>query len=115
MSKVVIYRVEDAAGCGPYNCSCPGNERLSWRLMRIDASISDEWPTPQEEGMYMAETLKCAFANLKQLRAWFNHRYIQELRMVGFGVVKYRVPVEYVEYGGKQVVYDPLFAQVVND
>lgn len=70
-------------------------------------------PEPHEDGLENRFSVIYGFKDLAQLYTWFEAD-ILSLNEAGFKVSTYRVPEENVEYGRRQVQYQPCEAELVS-
>lgn len=102
---MLVYRVEDSEGRGPY---------------RKRAGYVHEWskdenghndynhPSPYQDGlpgMWDMESYICGFKSKAQLKAWFSEEELSNLEALGFSIKTFEVPKSDVKVGGKQVIF----------
>ena len=102
---MVVFRIEDARGDGPYAGSIPPSLQEttgSWDAMA-------HHPTPvHDPGIKrrMAHEEYCGFKNLRQLLTWVYRRdALEELTALGFRIAVYRVDFRHATVGYAQVVF----------
>lgn len=104
MSTVLVYRVEDSEGKGPYYSTDPWIEQV---LLGIPDPSNSRHPIPSEEGLWYVAGLVCGFESKESAIEWFSEYVLFGLEALGQKLYGYRVPIEAVQYGVKQVVFDP--------
>lgn len=73
----------------------------------------DDHPSPwEEDGLFIADADRCGFDSPQSLQAWFEG-FMDRLGDAGFNVVRYRIPEHRVQFGNKQVVFEPRSASPV--
>ena len=95
---MIMWRVENEEGDGPYNCSI----RDAWRFK--DHTRATGRPTPEEDPELavqiakkwgdrwsMPSTCIFGFKTLKQYKAWFSKGERQRLKKLGYKLVKMKV------------------------
>lgn len=119
---MIVYRVEDEHGNGPYVARVRGYngprtraaERLG-RLLRDQHGWGDhDHPSPAEDGIAVPEhrdTYVCGFASLDQATQWFAG-WGERLYTGGYDLMAYDVPDEHVRVGDRQVMFDTHHAVV---
>ena len=102
---MLIYRIENKRGQGPY-CSKHKDQALrNWLCSRhFDA---EKHPAPDDDGIDdWTRSHKCGFSSLKKLKAWFNTEELNVLYEAKFDIVKYEVDKKDVLVGKKQVMFN---------
>lgn len=115
---MLIYRVEDDFGGGPYNgTSSPGPFTSGWRKIVNGHEVHDpiHQPNPVDD---LKITLidrhyKFGFASVDQVIYWFGDEARHYLDGKGYRIARYEVPETAVIVGGHQVAYDWRKAQLV--
>ena len=113
MSAVTILRIEATGGAkdgtGPYNANPPAEDTASWRAREEAFKLCNAYnhPTPTFDGLYAPWSEDfCGFASWEQLNAWFHSGALEVLLSTGFyGLFEYHIDEEYVQYGGRQVLF----------
>ena len=96
---MIVYRVENKEGCGPYYIDD------SWfgRAWICDAhNFKDHTPNVQSDIIGFEDGMLCGFTSLENLEIWFSG-WLDLLIFVGFRVVKYDV-IGYLG-GEKQICF----------
>lgn len=105
---MIVYRVEDEAGGGPYRGG-------KWEdLLGVLASNPTySHPTPADDGIsiYGTRGWHCAFASIEQAKAWFDDTEREAMADRGFQLSVYDAPK--VKAGAHQVMFDPEPARFV--
>ena len=97
---MIVYRVENEDGKGPYEGTC------DWSLWQTRDHVEPSHPGPKDDGIDIEmEVDYCGFASFGQLRDWFESEELVMLRKLGFKVRRIRVPRSRVKFGKKQVVF----------
>lgn len=99
---MIVYRVEDGAGGGPYR-----GGRWEDLLGVLISGSSSAHPMPTEDGIPIIGTKgwHCAFASIPQAKAWFDASECELMAERGFQLSVYDAPK--VEVGRHQVMFDP--------
>lgn len=105
---MILYRVENEQGLGPYVVGAmPRNETVF---------SFDDTPAPIEDGIDALDLDEeihfFAFARREDAYRWFA-RHWEALKRTGFRLVLYYCPEEHVLRGGKQVAFDMTKAQKI--
>ena len=109
---MLIYRVEDSAGRGPYiGQPEPVDCRSSKALSRHSNSLTH--PAPYSDGISISQGEYCGFESMDKLRRWF-WGDIEWLRKKKFHVSIYRIDEGHVKIGMKQVVFNRKRAELVS-
>lgn len=92
MSKITVYRIQDAEGRGPYR---PG---FSHRWVDGDHDrnppfmVEFDWPLSSIPGRWLpGENGGCAFRSLEALRRWFSPSECEKLETLGYSIVSMTV------------------------
>ncbi len=98
---MLIYRLEDEAGYGPYQTgkSIPEME---------DAHSNDMDNHPaiyRDVDGFVANKHLCGFISLDQLKTWFDG-WLSNLLNQGYKVIEIRINAQHVLVGDKQICYD---------
>ena len=103
MSTVLVYRVEDSEGGGPYFSV----EEGVWNALSSIPDADDErHPLPADEGLRYHRGLVCGFESVASAIAWFTSPVLAQLACLGLPLYGFTVPEEVVQWGNKQVVFD---------
>lgn len=108
---VSVYRLEDAAGVGPYNTRMC-NPDLDYTLDEMHhqhASCSTHPPMVADVAFdrhHRVREYLCGCSSLEQLSEWFGE-FLQPLIAAGFRVVRYELPPSDVLYGRWQAAFVP--------
>ena len=106
---MIVYRVEDSKGLGPYRHRTLGDD--------IDDildghSCCDKHPHPTRDAglehfdmWSLTGRHRFGFKSLRDLRNWFDDGCLDLLRNYGYRVVAYDVNRAWVDVGGYQVVF----------
>jgi hypothetical protein len=106
---MIVHRVEDKEGKGPYNSDHSVSQSLKERHVNLDRA-----PTPYNDGMgsrseaawsYSA-CWRFAFKTEADLQRWFTPYELKRLQRVGFKRVEYTVSTRYINSGGKQCAFN---------
>lgn len=92
----VVYRVENASKRGPY---------ADWDADFLDDDVTVEHPRHGGYGIDPTRERRYGFSSRAQYLAWFNPRERRALRRQGFRLVRYRVAVDAVVSGNRQVLF----------
>lgn len=135
---MLVYRVEDEHGCGPYNLEavCPEwdedyctygitAELILFRDELCERSkVLSAHPLPHEDGIPVPPTSSLGgrrwdylfgFASLDQARDWFGPLLDGvTIPDVGFRVSVYEVDETFVHMGTRQVAFHPDYARLIN-
>lgn len=121
---VTVYRVEEEEGYGPFSVGIQRemDEAILYsrnsRLIDKFESYSEYWhnhlPTPREEGLKGYPFMKCGVIDARTFVTWFPRPIRNMLHQLGFCVVEYEVPDEFVEVGLFQVIFKYSKARKVN-
>ena len=104
MSNVVIYRVEDHAGWGPYQSGkWFGDGHLP--CTEDDARECDRYTQYRA----FSADYRHGFESLERLNNWFDYERQTGLIKKGFKLVAYTVSEEYVLHFSMQSIFDPEF------
>jgi hypothetical protein len=105
---MIIYRVEDCEGGGPYNGKRKDAVRdaLPHLFCGFD-ECPDRHPMPHADipNWDRYSGYHFGFASFDQLAAWFTPGERDTLRGLGFGIAVYAVPADYVMQGGRQAAF----------
>lgn len=108
---IIVYRVENQDGCGPYRTgSLRGKQHevgewLNSQYVKLD-EIRHKRPMPYSDGIFEhTDDDYCGFHGIKKLRQWFTKEELQKLQEAGFQINKYKVPKELVIDGNRQVMF----------
>lgn len=123
---MIVYRVEDEHGGGPYNGTrAPepftagwvtiingatgerGNDPVNQPSPYIDIP---EWKTPFEGH----KRFRFGFKTVEQMHNWFHDEARAELDRRGLKWAQYEVPDEWVDMGGHQVAFNYMKAKLVD-
>ncbi len=99
---MVIWRLE-RYGCGPYtNYTYPEMQNEHNKDSKNHPGINSDTDFKFQWGML------CGFQKYGLLLKWFDN-YLPKLKLLGFRVVKYKVPKKYVLFGksGLQAAFNP--------
>lgn len=95
---VVVYRIEDASGRGPYYHY---NGYTFWHTRNRPEQIEDDlfyWISRKR-------SMVCGFASKQQLDKWFNPDELKRLRRHGFTVRTFMIPACDIFYGKFQIAF----------
>jgi hypothetical protein len=115
---VEVYRIQDAAGIGPYRSHllpqfhafdevrhpAPSDDsKLRDALFRwADGAEFPPWNIPWNHAW------RCGFTSVQMLRAWFyDDEWLEMFRYSGYKLMRYTVPADKVLVGYTQCVFDP--------
>lgn len=109
-STMIVYRIENDDGEGPYNCE------KEWPLqykMRNEHS-TNERPNVYVDGCYIGSNGLSGFDSLDRLLWWFDG-WVEHLENCGFRTSAYKVDKDYVQMSesGKQLTFEPYRARFV--
>lgn len=97
--KVSIYRIENWRGAGPYNY------RLT-ELNKMHEEHRGNRPHPRDDGIAgLKRKEHCGFGSLEDLKWWFRG-YLRALSLMGFNIAVYKVPLDRIRYGNRQLVFE---------
>ena len=97
---MIIYRIENERGIGPYNC--------------IEAWVCDEYyhnsfkhPTPCIDNIFdkiydineVRHEFYCGFEKLYMLYNWFSDQELKNLKNMGFNIVEIEIDKKWVIFG----------------
>lgn len=109
MAKMIVYRVENWKGEGPY--------RAGYRTTSLDYLNYREstyfHPLPYEDGIEHSNDHFFGFANFVAFYAWFGHT-LRELSMNGCFLCEYEVDDRYVIKGKRQLAFRKDRAKLIN-
>lgn len=99
--KVSVFRIEKPNGDGPYS---DADSRITEHMNAVHGDA--DHPDPSEDPMldYINEDESCGFANLCDLKAWFEG-YGDVLAGAGYIISIYTMPLQYVRYGNNQCLF----------
>jgi len=104
---MIIYRYEDKDGYGPYNSSKRvTNTDLNIVLRQHDDCVDHPCPSKDFDCPCSMLDVRYGFCSMADLEAWFTVEVRELLKIAGFSVVKYDVPVCSIQMGKKQVRFD---------
>lgn len=98
-SKVIIWRVEDCSGKGPYRDA----KYLIGPL--AEHSCANGRPNLWSDNLDVNLSYYCGFRSRSQMRRWFRLKDWRWLWSQGFKVVTYTISKRWVRYGSKQVTF----------
>jgi hypothetical protein len=99
---MIVYRVENKRGEGPYTRRRKVSDWLCDRHVDIE-----KHPSLVEDGIYeWKRAHKCGFSSLKKLKAWFDKEELKALYEAKFDIVRYEVDKKDVLVGKKQVMFN---------
>ena len=115
MASVVVYRIEDSDGLGPY-FSSKQSDKLN-KMLRLHRDATGR-PGPKQEGLEHGRWHSFGFPDKDAMKKWF-HGSRAELRRCGFKLCMYRVDETDIRISrsGKQLVFEKALAycsKVVN-
>jgi len=99
---MLVYRVENKNGVGPYTGIRGIRHVLGRKHGRGGVHLR---PLPQDDGITMEHhtALVCGFCTMTQLRYWFTPRDLRILADLGYTIRTYHT--EDVLVGGKQIMF----------
>jgi hypothetical protein len=101
MTAMIVYRVENRDGEGPYRAFLP-NEMYDW----------NHHPSPREDGIEFQEYHYFGFCSKEQLYKWFRYPWVNRtLNREGYRLVTYQVSKNYIILGENQLVFTKAEAQ----
>lgn len=100
--KVSMFRVEDAAGAGPYVDNEDNPALAHMFAVHGDADHLDPFDDDLLDGIYPDEV--CGFPTLCALETWFEG-YDDVLHEAGYKIAVYTTELQTVRYGKKQAVF----------
>lgn len=109
---MLVYRVENARGYGPWN-STVRQSYVDGLLKAMERKSACGHPTPIEDGLSINLRWRYGCKSLDQLHDWFPEPYRQRLFDAGFTVKVYAVPSSRVKMGRSQVAFNPAEAAPV--
>jgi hypothetical protein len=104
---MIVWRVEDATGRGPYNSRY-------FTAAGLDKHQGMEYPTPGEESILYMPGGRCGFVSRAKLAEWFKVDCRRKLHEFGFGISVFEVSEEDVYEGRKQVIFDITQAKLIS-
>jgi len=115
---MIVYRLEDANGCGPYYLTTKLADELDYAhsyLERSDHPVAsrDCYWLPLKQ-LIRSDGYRCAFTSVEQYRKWFKG-YLTKLKTAGYKLVSYRVAKRYVAFGAFQVMFIPTKAKKLKE
>ena len=123
---VLVLRVEDLEGYGPYRSR--GGDPLRMNFRHANDTHPNIWDdpglvTPLEDARYHHEEhlirawgmsdYRFGFSSLSHLKGWFSQVDREDLETYGFTIKVYRVPSKHVKTGKYQSIFDPTLAAVL--
>lgn len=121
---MIVYRVEDELGGGPYNGDrAPDPWTRSWSRIVNGHEVSDpvhqpspnsdipEWRDSEYGGR--AAKYRFGFASVEQVYKWFLEDARAFLKASGYGIAQYEVPDEFVLVGENQVAFSTKKAKLL--
>lgn len=102
--KVSMFRVEDAAGAGPYVDREDNPELAHMYAVHGDADHPEPWDDPILDPQEIYPDEVCGFPTLCSLEEWFAG-YEDPLAEAGYKIAVYTVELQAVRYGLKQAVF----------
>ncbi len=107
---MIIYRVEDEKGGGPYN-----GERGSMDLLWSIRSSRTYQPGPLDDipDFKHNRNYRFGFSSMKQLEGWFDPRFFGALAGHGFYIALYDVPESGAKCGGHQCAFNSTLAKLI--
>jgi hypothetical protein len=112
---MILYRVQNEKGWGPYGCSMSGMTSHDWADPEDPAHNSK--PCPQEDGLDRIEhDWICGFVTLSDLKRWFSKTELVRLAALGmhvyeidveeyFDETRYRPRSKNIQYGFSQAIF----------
>lgn len=100
---MVIYRVQDVYGYGPYNS---GN--LDWQTRNHDSKQTPHLELDillKYKARYNHYAYLYGFKSMDQLNSWFTKKELINLKLSGYKIVKLDIPDNKVIVGYKQVMF----------
>lgn len=110
MAKIIVYRVENWQGEGPY--------RANYRTTSLNYLSGDDWdfynPLPYSDGLpNLDKDDVCGFANFTAFFAWFGHT-LRELSINGCFLCEFEIEERYVIKGRRQLIFKRDKAKLVS-
>lgn len=100
---MIIYRVQNAQGCGPYSTSNRNWQTRSHASKQTPHLALDR--LLKYKARYNHHAYLYGFKSMKQLNAWFTKEELINLGLYGFGIVALDIPDKKVIVGYKQVMF----------
>lgn len=106
---MIVYRVEDGEGRGPYRCYCSNADLAQmWERHR-----GEQWPIPYRDRLLydrmphhtIEDQYRFCFASMTSFHAWFSDDDRDILHRADFRLSVYEVPAEQVVEGDKQALF----------
>lgn len=117
---MIVYRIEDDFGGGPYNgVEAPKPNTYGWRAIVNDAPdgmndrIHQPNPVDDLKIVLMDKHFKFGFASVDQMTNWFGDKARDYLREHRYRLAHYEVPDHLVITGGHQLAFDRRGAKLV--
>lgn len=105
-NKVLVYRVEDKDGDGPYLCHHKNKPSLISEFGSGVHSGCKKHPNPRVDGeIIRTDKDFCGFATFEKIFDWFEDDKIEWFETNGFFVAVYEVCESVVQYGNIQLVF----------
>lgn len=104
-----VFRFEHPSdGFGGYQDGNFHLDQIRMTFREIHGSYSDEvHPCPSYDGIDGIQCYeRCGFESLWDLNAWFTQEEQASLFEAGFELLAYEIPMDFVRFGRKQVVFD---------
>lgn len=115
---MIIYRVENSEGWGPFSSEI--SDKLFGEILRKWAEHTNSLPTPEED--LKEEDKKILYKNftffkhgcesLDQLKMWFGD-FLPKLEELGFKISTYEVQEEFILRGQYQILFDYRKAEII--
>lgn len=110
---MLIYRLEDKNGTGPYRGKLRSNKIIEEMYLDHSGTVDRYRPPPPSDGIRIESGFLhffYGFKTEKQLKWWF-YGYLTKLKKLGFQIVEIQVPKKHVFFGKHQVAFDSRFAK----
>lgn len=112
---MIVYRVENASGVGPYHGSMWHPSRHQNKLTHPnpmwDEGMCEEWAR-RVGGMYGSQYV-FGFKSMEQLHEWFNAEELEHVREYKYDIVAFEVAETDVIMGERQLAFVRASAQML--
>jgi len=112
-SKVTIYRIQNKDGYGPYrgpHCTDEWSDRPNIHRRDLDNKhpppFNETWKNLILDWESNIKDLFFGFKDIKQLKNWFNEKELDNLKDLGYDIIKLELHEQQVWYGQHQVAFE---------